>query len=133
MIKRIPEGLKGWPVVGPYSPALEVSPGRFLFAGIIVDLDADKQPATSDRNGQILHVLLKCLRALEACGLRARDLVRFQVKLAGSMDGYAYLNDLMATHYASDLPFPVRDVIAPAALPANVHVEIIMEAIRQEE
>ncbi|MFA6198294.1 MAG: Rid family hydrolase [Patescibacteria group bacterium] len=135
MIKRIPDGLMGWPVMGPYSPALEVSPGHFVFSGIITDLDAKKQPIVTDRNEQIILVLLKCLKALDACGLGVRDLIRFHARFAGSMEGYAYLGQLMKKHCGSDLPFPARDAYAVAELPGGkyVHIEIIMEAIRQEE
>jgi 2-iminobutanoate/2-iminopropanoate deaminase len=108
------------PPVGPYSQAVKVG-GFIYFSGQVGQdpttgkLVAGGLAAEAERTFQNLAAVL------EAAGRSFDDVVRAGVYLT-SIGDYAVLNGIYAKHFRP--PFPVRTVIAVAALPLGACVEI---------
>ena len=108
------------PPVGPFSQAIEVG-GFIYFSGQV-----GQDPATGKLvEGGIVpeteRVFQNLSAVLHAAGRSFDDVVRAGVYLT-SISDYVVLNGIYAKHFSQ--PFPVRTVIAVAALPLGACVEI---------
>ncbi|MDI6740427.1 MAG: RidA family protein [Candidatus Edwardsbacteria bacterium] len=128
--KAVPRGAENLKVVGPYSPVVQI--GDHLHFSGIVPVGADKQPDGNPED-QVVKVLQKMCDLLEACGLTPDDVFSATVMLAGDLSLYDWLNSRWDILFGHCRIKPRRAVFAVAALPFGCAVEIVFDAVRQED
>lgn len=123
----IPEGAV---IVGPYSPAVEVSDlacGLIYFSGQIPIDSATGKIVEGDIKTQILQCLNNLTMVLKAASLTSDNIVKTTIYLTDMRD-YSVVNAVYAEYFKS--PYPARTAIAVAALPLGAKVEIEVIAKR---
>jgi enamine deaminase RidA (YjgF/YER057c/UK114 family) len=137
--KVLPDGAKDVKVIGPYSPVVQIG-NHFHYSGIIPDVEKDEQDggkikptAREDWREQYRQVLRTMRERLAACGLTMDDVYSVQVMLRGSMAGYSEFNAMYAETLGISSVLPRRAVVAVSELPAGVEIELLFDAVKQDE
>ena len=108
------------PAIGPYSQAI-VS-GEFVFCSGQIPLDPTTGEVVAGGIQEQTHQVLKNLRAvLEAAGSGLDHVLKTTVFLK-SMNDFAAMNAVYATHFSSSPP--ARSTVEVARLPRDVLVDI---------
>ena len=113
--------------VGPYSQAVKVKAGNFIFCSGQIPLD----PKTGNIVGntapeQAEQVIANLKAVLAAAGAKLTDVVKTNVYLT-SMDDFATVNEVYARHFTTQLP--ARAAVEVGRLPKGVKVEIEAVAV----
>jgi len=112
------------PVAGaPYSQAVAVAPGEFVFVSGQVPVDvATGQLAGDDITGQTRQVLANVAAVLASAGATLADVVKSTVFLTELGADFAAMNAVYAEIFGPHTP--ARSTIGVAALPLGARVEI---------
>lgn len=114
--------------IGPYSQAVETTPGRFVFCSGQIPLD----PATGEVVGagdvrvQTERVLRNLTAVLAAAGASLTDVVKTTIYLT-DLQEFAAVNEVYARYFTGTPP--ARATIGVAGLPRGVQVEIDAVAV----
>src|SRR5512140_1811202 len=108
------------PPVGPFSQAVRID-GFLFFSGQVAQDPATGKVVEGGIVSETERVFQNLSAVLKAAGKGFDDVVRAGVYLT-SISDYVALNGIYAKHFSQ--PFPVRTVIAVAALPLGACVEI---------
>lgn len=110
----------GGPVLGPYSPALQLG-GRLYISGQIAIDPETGQLLEADISTQTRLVMEAIGRLLKAAGLDYEHLVKTTIFLADIND-FAQVNKVYEGYLHQ--PYPARSTIEVAALPKGARIEI---------
>jgi 2-iminobutanoate/2-iminopropanoate deaminase len=106
--------------VGPYSQAIVA--GGFLFSAGQIGIDPAKgKLVDGDVQDQARQVMKNLAAVLAAAGATLDDVVKTTIYLT-TMDHFAAVNEVYATHF--DPIKPARSTVAVASLPLGALVEI---------
>jgi 2-iminobutanoate/2-iminopropanoate deaminase len=108
------------PPVGPFSQAVKID-GFLFFSGQVGQDPATGKVVEGGIVPETERIFQNLAALLRAAGRSFDDVVRAGVYLT-SISDYAVFNGIYARHFTQ--PFPVRTVIAVAALPLGACVEI---------
>lgn len=110
-------------VVGPYSPAIEISGFVFCSGQIPIDSETGKivEGGIEEQTKQCLKNLTNLLQAAE---ITSKNIVKTTVYLT-DMNDFAKMNAVYGEYFIE--PYPARSTIQVSALPmgANVEIEVI--------
>ena len=113
--------------IGPYSQAVEVTPGKMVFVSGQIPVDpATGQFAGDEIKSQTRQSILNIQAILETAGLTLADVVRTTVYLQ-DMGSFAQMNEVYASFFTEALP--ARAAVEVACLPKNALVEISAIAV----
>ncbi|HEX7040973.1 MAG TPA: RidA family protein [Trueperaceae bacterium] len=124
--KRLPPGASQHATAGPYSPVLEVDPGRLVVISGQAALAADGSVVGDDVPSQARATLANCAAALASAGCGLADVFKVNVYLTDLRHWQAF-NDVYAAVMPE--PRPVRTAVQAGLLPGLL-VEVEMWAVR---
>jgi len=127
LAKRVPEGASQHLTAGPYSPILEVNPGRLVVISGQVAIDAEGNVVGESIEEQTRFTLDNCLRKLETVDCTFADVFKANVYLT-DLKEWPRFNAVYAELVPE--PRPVRTAIGAALLP-GFRVEIEMWAAKR--
>ncbi|MDP2344485.1 MAG: RidA family protein [Deltaproteobacteria bacterium] len=131
MTKRVIATDKAPKAIGPYSQAIAVKPVELLFCSGQIPLDPlTGQVVEGGIEEQTRRVLDNIDAVLAAAGCSFADVVKATIFLADLMD-FAKVNELYATRFSSEQPYPARSTVQVARLPRDVRVEIEVIAAKR--
>ena len=109
--------------IGPYSQAIEATPGRMIFCSGQIPLDpaSGEVVGAGDVRAQADRVLRNLAAVLAASGAALTDVVKTTIYLTDLQD-FAAVNEVYG-RYFPETP-PARATVGVAALPRGVQVEI---------
>jgi len=108
--------------VGPYSQAVKVSGGTFIFCSGQIPLDPETGKIVGFTAAEQADRVLKNLQAvLIAAGAEFKNVVKTTVYLE-NMEDFAAVNEIYAKYFTLDLP--ARAAFQVGRLPLGVKVEI---------
>lgn len=114
--------------IGPYSQAIEATPGRMIFCSGQIPLDptTGEVVGAGDIRAQAERVLKNLTAVLAAGGATAADVVKTTIYLTDLQD-FGAVNEIYARYFPGTAP--ARATVGVAALPRGVQVEIDAIAI----
>ena len=131
MTKRVIATDKAPKAIGPYSQAIAVKPVELLFCSGQIPLDpATGQVVEGGIDEQTKRVLDNIDAVLTAAGCSFSDIVKATIFLSDLSD-FAKVNELYATRFSSEQPYPARSTVQVARLPRDVRVEIEVIAAKR--
>ncbi len=114
--------------IGPYSQAIVVTPGQFVFCSGQIALDpATGQVVAGGVEEQAEQVMKNLGAVLAAAGAGFDHVVKTTIFLA-SMGDFAKVNEVYARRFPSNPP--ARSTVQAAGLPRGVLVEIEAVAVK---
>lgn len=126
-MKEIIKTDKAPAAVGPYSQAVKVKAGNFVFCSGQIPLDPKTGNIVGETAPQQAEQVIANLKAvLAAAGASLTDVVKTNVYLT-SMDDFATVNEVYAKHFTTQLP--ARAAVEVGRLPKGVKVEIEAVAV----
>jgi 2-iminobutanoate/2-iminopropanoate deaminase len=131
MTKRVIATDKAPKAIGPYSQAVAVSAVELVFCSGQIPLDpATTQVVEGGIEEQTKRVLDNIDAVLTAAGCSFADVVKATIFLSDLSD-FAKVNELYATRFSSEQPYPARSTVQVARLPRDVRVEIEVIAAKR--
>lgn len=115
--------------VGVYSQAIQVGNVLYL-SGQIGLVPETRELAGDDLESQTHQTLNNIEAVLEAAGFTMADVVKAQVFL-DDMDDYGAFNEIYVQYFAVDPP--ARAVVEVSRIPLDAKVEIMVEAVSQDQ
>lgn len=116
-------------VVGPYSQAIGITivKGKYIFTSGQIHITPEGKLLEGNIEVQT-HQIMKNLQAvLEAAGVGFQDVVKATIYMT-DLGNYAKVNEVYGSYFSE--PFPARETVQVAALPAGAKVEISLVAVK---
>ena len=124
--KRIPDGASQHKTAGPYSPVLEISPGKLVVISGQASISPDLKVFGQKIEEQTEQTLENCRQQLNSAGCTLNDVFKVNVFLT-DLDNWPKFNDVYTTYFED--PKPVRTAVQTPLL-FTLLVEIEMWAVK---
>lgn len=124
--KKQPAGTSQHVTAGPYSPVLEITPGKLVVISGQASIDKSGKIVGNTIEEQTHYTLKNCLLQLQAAGCCFQDVFKVNVFLT-DLDHWPRFNEVYKTYFKE--PLPVRTAVQTPLL-YTLLVEIEMWAVR---
>ncbi|MDW3652587.1 MAG: Rid family hydrolase [Bacteroidia bacterium] len=124
---QTPEGASQHITAGPYSPVLEVNPGKLVVISGQAAIDPSGTVIGEDIETQAHATLENCRKQLETAGIGLDDVFKVNVYLT-DLDNWPRFNEVYKTYFRT--PLPVRTAVQTPLL-MTLLVEIEMWALKK--
>lgn len=122
-----PEGASQHITAGPYSPVLEINPGKLVVISGQAAIDPAGTVIGEDIETQAHETLKNCQKQLETAGIGLNDVFKVNVYLT-DLDNWPRFNEVYKTYFSE--PLPVRTAVQTPLL-MTLLVEIEMWALKK--
>lgn len=112
--------------MGPFSQAIIAGNLIFISAQLARDIETGTL-VMQNIQAETTQVMKNLEAILEAAGIDFNHVVKSSIFLK-NMNDYAIVNEVYSTYFRK--PFPARETIQVADLPAHVNIEISMIAVK---
>lgn len=112
--------------MGPFSQAMIAGNLIFISAQLARDIETGTL-VMQNIQAETTQVMKNLEAILEAAGIDFNHVVKSSIFLK-NMNDYAIVNEVYSTYFRK--PFPARETIQVADLPAHVNIEISMIAVK---
>lgn len=124
-IKKVPEGAVQHKTAGPYSPVIEVVPGKTVLLSGQASLDMEGNTIGETIEDQARTTIEHCIRLLDNAGCTLDNVVEVTVYMT-DLDEWPRFNEVYKEYFRQ--PYPARTAVG-AQLLNNFKVEITMRAL----
>lgn len=125
-IKQLPAGASQHITAGPYSPVLQIEPGKLVVISGQAALDAEGNVKGNSIEEQAAFTLENCRKQLESAGCGLNDVFKVNVYIK-DLEDWPLFNEIYKKYFGP--PLPVRTTVQTGLL-MNLLLEIEMWAVK---